>query len=307
VSALMLCAVALAPAGAAAAPTGSIAGTVTEAAGGAPVEAVEVCAWDVVDEINAGCTFTDAGGSYVLTELPAGEYKIEFWPPEGPLLPQLYDHQYSFREADLVSVKDGEAVAGIDAALEVGGEISGTVYSGATGAPLEGIEVCVVKATSGRLSICMETDDDGRYLFAQLPPRDYKIAFSLDFSEFFEEELEEEDDGFQTQFWDDQTTLAAANVIALGSGQAIADIDGHLEATPSVVLAAPSPGGTTATPDLPPVEGAPSLLTAQPPAGANVPASPKHCRKGFPRRKIKGKVRCVKRRKHRHHHRRGKR
>jgi hypothetical protein len=309
--AALLCAVALAPAAASASPTGSIAGTVTEASGGVPVEGVEVCAWDVVNEGSAGCAHTGSDGSYLLAELPAGEYAIEFWPPEGsPLLFQLYDHKYRLSEADPVSVSEGEAVVGIDAVLETGGEISGTVYSGATGAPLAEIEVCIVKAASGELWGCTETDEAGQYLFESLPPRNYKVAFSLDFSEFFEEELEEEADGFQTQFWDEQATLAAAKVISLGSGQAIAGIDAHLEVTPSAVPAipdVPSSGGATTTAESPPAEGSPSPLTAQPVISTSVPTPQtpqKQCRKGLVRRKIKGKVRCIKRKKHRPHHRR---
>jgi hypothetical protein len=288
---------------------GTIEGTVTEASGGAPVEEVEVCAWDFVNEGYAGCTYTDFDGSYALKALPAGEYQIEFWPWEGNLLDQLYDHKYDWSEADVVSVEAGEVVSGIDAELDAGGEISGTVYSAASGDPLEGIYVCSVEAASGELWSCTETDGAGNYVLDRLFPGSYKVVFSLDFNEFFEEEeFEEEDDGFATQFWDNQTTLAAANPIALDPGQATSGVDAHLVSSGPVVqppviqppvIQPPAPGGGTTiiVVNMPPATGSSPPVVIQKPAG---PA--KRCRKGFVRKKVKGRVRCVKRRKHRRHH-----
>jgi hypothetical protein len=290
-----LCALALTPSAAAAAGTGSIEGTVTEAAGGAPIEGVEVCAWDVESGAGAGCVFTGLDGGYALTELSAGEYKVEFWPGEDELLPQLYDHEYSLAEAEPVTVQDGEVVGGIDAALEPGGEISGTVYSDASGAPLAGIEVCVVKASNGGLAGCMGTGEDGSYAFDRLPPRDYKVVFSPDFSELFGEEIEQEDDGFQTQFWDAQTTSATADTISLAAGQAVAGIDARLLSSLLTFQAQSSEGGATVTTDLPTATVPPAVPAAE----TKAPAPRKLCRKGLVRRKVKGKVRCLRRKHHR--------
>jgi hypothetical protein len=269
---------------------GTIEGTVTEASGGAPVEEVEVCAWDFVNERYAACAYTEFDGGYALQALPSGEYQIEFWPWEGNLLGQLYDHKYDWSEADVVSVEAGEVVPGIDAELDAGGTISGTVYSAATGTPLKWIYVCSVEAATGELWSCTDTDGEGNYVLDRLFPNSYKVVFSLDFNEFFEEEeFEEEDDGFATQFWNNQTTLAAANPISLSLGQAAAGVDAHLTSSTSVVQP-PTSGGTTII-----------IINNTPPAVIRSAGPHKRCRKGFVRKKVKGKVRCVKRRKHRHH------
>jgi Carboxypeptidase regulatory-like domain len=273
---------------------GTIEGTVTEAAGGAPVTEVEVCAWDFVNERSAGCTETEADGTYALQALPTGEYQIEFWPYEGNLLTQLYDHKYDWTEADVLSVEAGEVVSGIDAELDAGGTISGTVYSAATGTPLKWIYVCSVEAASGELLNCTETDWGGNYALERHPPGSYKVVFSIDFEEWFEEDLEEEDDGYATQFWDNQTTLASATPISLGLSQAISGIDAHLASSTPVVQPPAGGGTTTIIINMPPAINPPPAVTTE------TKKPRKHCRRGFVRKKVKGKVRCVKRRNHRH-------
>jgi hypothetical protein len=272
---------------------GTIEGTVTEASGGASVNEVEVCAWDFVNEEYVACTYTEFDGSYALQALPTGEYQIEFWPWEGNLLGQLWDHKYYWSEADVVSVEAGEVVAGIDAELDAGGAISGTVYSAATGAPLKWIYVCSVEAATDELWSCTETDEEGHYVLDRLFPDTYKVVFSIDFEEWFGEEFGEEDDGFATQFWNNQTTLAAANPIPLALSQSTSGIDAHL---------------ASSTPVQPPASGGGTTIiiinnASSPPVIKKVAGPHRRCRRGFVRKKVKGKVRCV-RRKHRHHHRR---
>ncbi|HET9184949.1 MAG TPA: carboxypeptidase regulatory-like domain-containing protein, partial [Solirubrobacterales bacterium] len=58
---------------------GAIEGTVTAAAGGAPVEGATVCAWTPAGVL-ARCTFTDARGEYAIRPLREGDYKVEFSP-----------------------------------------------------------------------------------------------------------------------------------------------------------------------------------------------------------------------------------
>jgi hypothetical protein len=275
-------------------PGGEIQGTVKEAVGGAPVEEVEVCAWGYPGEFFAGCTVSDSGGHYALRGLREGEYEIGFYPwGSTNLLSQYYDRRANWWESDLVPVAAEELVTGIDAELERGAQISGTVYSNATGAPLGSISVCAIELPSAGLRTCTATEGSGHYVLSPLPSGSYKVVFSIDFEEWYEEEFgEEENDGYPTEFWNDQTTLASANVISLTTGQSTTGIDAHLgPASPTVTT--PSAVITPA-----PVTTAP--ITSPLPKIAPKPV--KRCRKGFKRKKVKGEVRCVKRRKH--HHRR---
>ena len=261
-------------------PLAAIEGTVTRSSDGEPVEEVEVCAWPVSEEGFGECTGTASDGSYLIAGLEAGEYEVEFWPgyTGQNLAYQFYKDKDRWYEADGVAVEAGETTSGIDAELHPGAMISGTVSRAATGAALEEIRVCSIDAPSGQLWICSWTEPNGSYEVPFLSKGQYKVVFSVDLAEWFGEEEFEENDGYPTQFWNNQTTLAAANVVPLATGQTVPGIDGHLGPPPSTVV-------------VPPVVKTP------------VHPKRKHCRKGFKRKKVKGKVRCVKRHKHRRHHR----
>jgi hypothetical protein len=126
------------------------------------------------------------------------------------------------------------------------------------------------------LWICTWTGLNGHYELPFHAQGQYKVAFSLNLEEWFGEPVFE-DDGFATQFWNNQTTLAAANVIPLSTGQSAPGIDARL-------------GNAVTPPVITPV-------TPKPP----VHHKRKHCRRGYVKKKIKGKARCVRRHKHRHH------
>lgn len=268
-------------------PASGVAGTVTRHLDGAPVEAVEACAWEAETEEFAGCAWTDSEGEYRI-ELEPGEYKVDFWPGESGqnLVYQAYNHRDRWSEADVVTVEAEELTTGIDADLDAGATISGTVSSAASGALLGNIAVCSIDANTGELWTCTGSEPSGNYALPFLSKGQYKVVFSIDFEEWFGEEwFEEEDDGFPTEFWNNQTTLAAANVISLSTGQSVGGIDAALGAPPVV-----PPGTPTAPVVTPPA-------TVSPP-----PATPRKrkCRKGFRRKLVKGRRRCVKVRKHRH-------
>lgn len=267
-------------------PAARIQGSVTAAVGGAPVEEVEVCAWTAVEEEFSGCTYTEPDGSYSLGRLEPNGYKVEFWTGSaaGNYRSQLYDHKYEWSEADVVTVAAGETKTGIDAALDPGGEISGRVVAAANGVSLGGILVCSVTAADGRLWSCTETRANGGYALRRFPPGQYKIAFSLEFREFFPEE-EPEDDGWPTQFFNGKTTLGAADTLSLGSGSVIGGVDARLGPPP---------------PTSPPALGPPPV------AFSVTKPKPKRCKAGFKRKKVRGKVRCVRVHRHkRRHHRAG--
>lgn len=262
-------------------PHPGIAGTVTRSSDGEPVGEVEVCAWPLnpqVEETFWECGYTKADGTYFIN-LEPGNYKVEFWPRGSGqnLALQFYDDKTRWSEADPVVVEPEERTGGIDAALEPGATISGTVSSAASGDGLEEIPVCSIDAPSGELLTCGWTAEDGSYSLPFLPGDQYKVVFSIDFGEWFGEPASE-DDGFATQFWNNQTTLAAANEIPLATGQSAGGIDARL-------------GNSVTPPVITPVTPVPPIAHPR----------RKHCRKGYVRKKVKGKVRCVKRHEHHRH------
>jgi hypothetical protein len=257
-----------------------ISGTVTAMATGLPVTGVAVCAY-TVDFVGFGCAQTNAFGAYVIQGLSAGSYEIEFFPVEGKQ--DVVGTTYP----GLVTVPAGGEVPGINAALTPGGKIEGTVRLAATGAPLKGVEVCITEAGEAWPLGCLKTPASGGYRFTGLWNASFKVVFSPEASELEEGEFFEiPADSYPTQWWNGQATFAAATPIAIAPPAVIGGIDGSL-----------GPGPVVA----PPAAVAPS----SPPATQPVKPKPKplKCKRGFVKRKVKGKpARCVKRHKAKRHH-----
>jgi hypothetical protein len=259
---------------------------------GRPLEEWEalVCAFQSSPGV-VGCAPTQAGGLYTLSGLPAREYKIQFLPESfsDNLLNQFYDHKSEWAKADSLVLAKGETRTEVDADLEPGAGIQGKVYSADTGASLAGIPVCVLNEESALEEwwplACEPTRSDGSYRLFGLDSDSYKVVFSPEFKDYFGESVgEEEDDGYFTRYYDEKTTLAAADQLALTPPEVRGGIDAH--------LLSESRTSMPVTPTAPPL-----LVTTRP------HRRPSHCRPGFRRRKVAGKRRCVKIHKHRRHHR----
>lgn len=240
----------------------------------------------------AGCALTRSDGTYVLPGLPTGEYQIHFTPSSSyNLLNQAYDHKSELAEPDALAIAAGETKTGIDADLETGAEIHGTVYSAATGAPLSKKRVCALFFESVLETwwprICVPTSSSGKYELYALWSDDFKVVFSADYHEIFGEGPTEED-GYATQYFDDKATLAAADLLSLTPPDLLTGVDGHLQPKPAVSISMPS----FVFP-----------LIATPPERSRKVRL--RCRPGFRRKKVSGKQRCVKvhkRHRHRRHH-----
>ena len=126
------------------APGGEISGRATSATTNVAIQGLEVCAWSVANE-GGNCTLTDASGAYTIPALATGNYRVQFTTPsESSLnyLTQYYDNKTSETQAEAVAVKAGTVTPNIDAAMQPGGTITGTVTSEATSAALAHIQVC---------------------------------------------------------------------------------------------------------------------------------------------------------------------
>jgi len=96
---------------------GLIAGVVTSATTGAPIEGALVCAFETENGSAAAgtCGKTGAGGAYTLSGLPAGSYKVIFI--DVGYAPQAYKDSSNLVGAESVTVEVLNTVGGIDAAL----------------------------------------------------------------------------------------------------------------------------------------------------------------------------------------------
>jgi hypothetical protein len=166
------------PSGAAAAnETGAIAGTVS-LEGGGPAKEVEVCSvqefTNEAPQIKCGPTASD--GSYEITGLLIGEYRLYFWPhgEDDDYFIQWYDDAAS-ETGERVSVTANGVTSGVDAVLEEGSTISGTVTVAKTGAAVANAEVCL--EVPGFWPTCIETNSAGAYSFVALHEESYRVYF----------------------------------------------------------------------------------------------------------------------------------
>jgi 5-hydroxyisourate hydrolase-like protein (transthyretin family) len=229
--ALILGAMCSVPGLASAAGTGHITGVVT-GANGIPLEGVEVEAhldddgygnFDYVESV-----WTGSDGTYDLSDLAAGTYRVRFTPGSGSgYLGESYDNAPLLYAATDIVVTDGSTASGKNAELAVGGNITGRV-TGAGNLPLFGITVTAWRQTEYNWypDYATVTKVDGTYDLKGLPTDD---AYILEFSD--------ESDEYISEYYDDTTTFNdAADVPATASSttsgkNAQLALNGHITGT----------------------------------------------------------------------------
>ena len=222
----------------------SISGTVTSAAAGQPLSQVLVCAFTGEEASVGGCAPTTASGAYTITGLLPGTYVVGFQDPEGAFAVQYYKEAAVPGEATPIAVSGGDTVAGIDARLQAGSSIDGTVRDAATGEGMAEVAVCALTATDEPVA-CALSAGDGSYEITGLPAGSWRVDF---------------DAGrlYQIEYWDEVTEFAAATPLPLTPGQTIAGIDAAIK-----LRGAPGP-------PVPPTRTTPTTTTSTPPATSQV-------------------------------------
>lgn len=204
---------------------------------------------------------------------------------------------------------------GLDAAPSAGGRIAGVVTAAQTGEPLDGILVCLVESPMKTSPHCIETATDGSYVFENLTSGSYEVAFSPEREEIWgapvhevEEEIGEAllpPDGYAAVWWNSQGDSSSATPIVLTAPEAVSGIDGSIGPVENwtlisqrVVIPPPTPPAPVVYEANPPLS-LPSRTptTAKPVTATKPPKKPQAlaCKRGFVKRKARGKERCVKR------------
>ena len=189
---------------------GSISGTVTDSSSqgiaGICVNAITTSTGEF-----AGFAMTAADGTYTLTGLGAGTYNVQFTTCGNASLnymSQYYNGSSTQSSASPVTVTAGQTTPGIDAAMVVGGSISGTV----TDSSSQGIAgICVWASTPGsNFEFTATTASDGTYTISGLATGNYDVQFttcgntSLDFI---------------SQYYNGSSTLSTASPVTVAAGQ----------------------------------------------------------------------------------------
>ncbi|MDR2985702.1 MAG: carboxypeptidase regulatory-like domain-containing protein, partial [Nocardiopsaceae bacterium] len=179
-----------------------ISGTVTAAKNGTPVAGV--CVFPLPQFTGQGFAVIDAigvpsgpDGAYTITGLPPGKYAVKFsggCGSKGSYAPQNYNNEAVPAVADTVTLTAGQHATGINAAMQPGGTITGTLTSQA-GGPLNGMCVFATSApdagglgngldglieggAGGIFSDVVATGTSGTYRIANLVPGSYEISFA---------------------------------------------------------------------------------------------------------------------------------
>lgn len=212
------------PSGAQEPEDGTISGTVTDGSG-SPLG--EICVYAEGAFRAWAWAETDVTGSYTMSVEPT-DYKVSFYDcsEEPAYLAEYYDDQPDFDSADVVTVGEGESVTGIDAALEEGGSIEGTVSDEETGDPID--EACVNVSTyesesEGEVEVIGHsfawTDASGSYRIGPLRSGDYAVWFG-------DCRWPQEYEG---EYYDDAPDLESATTVTVEAPEETAGIDAALE------------------------------------------------------------------------------
>ena len=155
---------------------GTIAGTVTDAATGAPLAGITVKV--IVNAVDRSA-ITDASGSYTVAGLATGSYYV--WSTNSfPYIDELFDgiqcpnNNCRWWDGSPVAVTAGATTANIDLALTHGGTIAGTITEAGTTTPLGGMRVDVYNEYGGWLNASL-SDASGAYSLSGLTTGKYYL------------------------------------------------------------------------------------------------------------------------------------
>lgn len=228
-------------------PQGNIAGTVT-GHGGWGLAGIEVLVYEVDSPVVLlefrSSVFTAGDGSYMVSSLAPGNYKVLFQPSGGFYSLQWYRGAADNEAAELIPLHAGETVGKVDAALEEGGRVSGRIYN--NGLPAAFALVDVFDST-GVIVDSTITDAQGYYVSEPLPAGFYKVRVAPGA-------------GFAGGWYGGGSDFGAGSWVQIIAGEKTQDIDILLSAPP-VATAFPSAGN-----------GAPAAIAAVSPSPSGVPA-----------------------------------
>ncbi|WP_133247546.1 hypothetical protein [Arthrobacter sp. H-02-3] len=236
----------------------SISGKIT-APPGVDLTKVRVYSYAAGSGAYVGLSLVGADGTYRISALVAGSYKLDFGGADTNALPQWYNNATSSETATSVTVTAGQDLTGINATLKKASTISGKI----TAPP--GVDLTLVgvsaqpAAGSGNSAGYASVGADGTYKVSALAAGSYKLVFGGSVTNAL------------TQWYKDATSFETATPVTVAAGQDLAGINVALKKGSSIsgkvtapLGASPAGGFVRAYP-----VGSPSLMASVFPVGAD--------------------------------------
>lgn len=286
-------------------PTGGqIRGKVVDQKTGLPIEGVQVCA-DLLGFFQDGevgyCGRSDAAGKFTVKNLGTGQYRLEF-NTEGHV--NYVDTQLP-ESPGSIALTAGGAIE-VEAFLERGLGIEGTLTEAGTGTPISGLlapysvpAVCALNPTTQARVKCATVESGGQYSIAGLPPGTYAVSFALD---WIDEGLDLHPDGYVRRYWNEVPSFGEATLLAGNGGVVIDEIDAVLTKGEEVFPNCEVPSACPPPPSSGDGGRADAATTTTSQVGPALPPVQRlRCGKGFRRVMKKGHARCARvPKKHKH-------
>jgi len=187
-----------------------IGGTVTDGKTSVALGGVTVTVYDSA-AATVGTATTAADGTYAVTGLEPGPYRVEFADPSGKYVTQYFNGGTSLASATIVAVSQGNTTTA-DAAMSPNGLIAGTVSNAADNSAVAGINVDVLDAT-GAVVGSGATDAGGAYAIGGLEAGRYTVRFTDPAAHYL------------TQYNNSQSSSGQANPVAVTLGTPNTGID----------------------------------------------------------------------------------
>jgi hypothetical protein len=212
---------------------GTIAGTVTSADG--PLTDVDVVVYRFYRGegwVDVDSAWTWEGGTYEVTGLEPGTYRMSFDPGSAKYAGEYYEDAPSIERAKDVTITS-TAGARVDAELGPTGAVSGVV-TGPGGTPLQGVRIeayaYIGYGEYENVGAGAVTEVDGSYRYDELRAGTYRFRF------------EDPSRRYRREFWDDAPALADATDVRVADGRVVAGVDAEL-APPVVLTSSPRVSG----------------------------------------------------------------